>query len=120
MPPAHLARAQRIEDDVACQFQQMAILFDEDCLVSALKHVADTAVAAVNRLRVHPIELAHALGKIAFSGLHHHVVVIDELHSHNAARLPSGGADRRDNPHQQKTSPCGCVLAVARGAAPPP
>ena len=75
----HHLRANRIENDVACQFQQVAVFLDDDTFVTALKYVPYAFMAAVDRLRVHAVKLAHAQGEIAFDCFNHDVVVIRHL-----------------------------------------
>ena len=41
--------------------------------------MANPTVPAIDRLRVHAVELAHALGEVAFGGFDHKVVMIGHL-----------------------------------------
>jgi len=72
-------RAQRIDDNVACQFRQVAVLVHQDRLVAPLKHMTDPRMLAVDQLRAYAIHLVHALREVAFGGFNDDVVVIGYL-----------------------------------------
>ena len=56
----HHAGPHRVEHDIACEFEEIAVFFHQNGLVAPLKHMADTPVATINVLGVHAIELTHA------------------------------------------------------------
>lgn len=67
-------RTHGIEHDIALQFEQVAIPLYQDTLVAALKHMAGTSVAAVVRLRVNAIQLAHASRQVGLGRFDHQVI----------------------------------------------
>jgi hypothetical protein len=68
--------AYRIEHYVAAELQQIAVPVNDDRLKPTLQHVTDPAVAAVEGLRVDPVELAHSLRQIRLGCFHHQVKVV--------------------------------------------
>jgi hypothetical protein len=66
----------RIQDHVPRQFQQVAVLVHQDGLEAPLEDMADTHVAAVEALRVNPIDLAHSPRQGWSKRLEEQVIVI--------------------------------------------
>jgi hypothetical protein len=75
--------ANRIENDVARQFEQVDVAFDELVVKAALEEVSVVPVAPVEPPRVDPVQPLHALGDIRARGLDEEVVVI----RHQAIRV---------------------------------
>ena len=73
------ARAHGIEYDVARQFQQVAVSFDQYRLEATLKHVTDATMPAIDILGVHAIELAHTGRQIGLGGFDDEVVMVGHL-----------------------------------------
>ena len=73
------AGAHRIEHDIPGKLDEVGIRLHEDRLVAPLKNVTDTAIAAIDRLRIHPVQLPHAARKVCFGGLHDDMVVVAHL-----------------------------------------
>ena len=74
-PLDHLG-AQRIEDNIARQFEQLAVTLNQDSLVPALENMPYPSMRTVKALGVDAIELAHALRKVGFRCLNQDVVVV--------------------------------------------
>lgn len=66
---AYYARSDRVGHDIAGDFQEIRFLLHDDRLVTALEHMPDAAMLAIEALRIDSIQLPHALGEIAVRGL---------------------------------------------------
>ena len=64
------------QDDVAADFQQIALLVYQDRLEAPLKHMSHAPVSSIISLSVDAVELAHADGEVAVGGLDDEVVVV--------------------------------------------
>lgn len=58
------AGAQRVEHDVARQFEQVAVALDENGLVAPLENMPHPRIGAVEALGVDAVELPHALREV--------------------------------------------------------
>ena len=54
----------------------MAVLLDQNSLVTTLKQVPGPSVILIEELRIHTVQLPHAEGKIALRGLDEKVVMV--------------------------------------------
>jgi len=79
------AGANRIEHDIARELHEVGVRLHEDRLVAPLKNVTDAAIAAIDRLRIHPVELPHAARQVGFGSLHDNMVVVAHLAPRMAA-----------------------------------
>jgi hypothetical protein len=66
----------RVEDDIACQFQQVGVPLQKDRLVTTLENVADATVYLVDPLRVDAVQLACPLGEIGIQRLNEQVIMV--------------------------------------------
>jgi hypothetical protein len=73
---AYHACPDRVKDDIAGQFQEIRFLLHDDRLVTALEHMSDAAMLAIEALRVDPVQLPHALGEIAVRGFDQEMIVV--------------------------------------------
>jgi hypothetical protein len=71
--------AQRIQDHITSQLQQVDFLLHQDRLVAPLKEVPDQAVAAVEALRIKTVQVPHPERQIAIRRLQQQVIVIGHL-----------------------------------------
>src|SRR5690349_7024504 len=60
----------RVQDDVAADLQQIALLVDQDRLVAPLEDVPHAPVSSIVGLGVDTVQLAHAYREVAVEGLH--------------------------------------------------
>jgi hypothetical protein len=70
------SRSNRIEVDIAANLQQVSIPVNQDRLESALQHVPNQGVPAIESLRVHAIDVPHQARQVGSSCLHDDMVVI--------------------------------------------
>jgi hypothetical protein len=61
----HHAGAHRVQHHVARQLQQVRLTLDHDGLVPPLKDMPHPAMAPVEGLRPHPVQMAHARRQVA-------------------------------------------------------
>src|SRR4030095_5170344 len=69
-------RPHRVQRDVPRKLQQVGLLVDQESLVSAFEQVTGTAVAAIESLRVDPVQLPDGAGETSAHGLQQKVVAI--------------------------------------------
>ena len=66
----------RVQHHISGELQEVALLFYQYGLISALEEVSDPAVPAVEDLGVHSVQLPHASGEICLRGFYDEVVVV--------------------------------------------
>ena len=71
--------AEWIENDIACQFEQIAIALNQNRFITPLEDMANPPVNAVEALRIHAVELAHAASEIGFGRFDQEMIVIGHL-----------------------------------------
>ena len=73
----------RIQNDIARHLEKIRLLLHQYCLVAPLEQVPDSAMATIAVLGIHPVELPHALGKVAIRRFNQQMIVI----AHQAIRM---------------------------------
>jgi len=68
--------ADGIQDNVPANFQQMAVLLDENGLVPALEQMACPSVAFVEKLGVDTVQLPHTEGEVAIGRFDKDMVMV--------------------------------------------
>jgi hypothetical protein len=72
----HHTGANRVQDDVSADLQEMSVLLDNDGLVSALEKVSGPPIAVVEELGIDAVQLAHAEGEISVRRLDEKMIVV--------------------------------------------
>ena len=73
---AHPARANRVEVNIAADFEQISITINQYALEPPLKQVAHLVVPPVIGLRIDAIDLAHQARKIGATRVNHEMIMI--------------------------------------------
>ncbi len=81
--PFDNTRADRIQDDVAADFEKMSVFLYKHGFVPALEEVTCSLVPLIKSLGVESIQLSHSEGEVAIRRLDENVVVI----SHEAVSV---------------------------------
>jgi|GEM_PF-3614958 len=87
-----------IQMDVATDLPVMALLLDEDGLVSALKEMADAMMAEVEVAGIATVEKLHSGGEVWFGGFDEQMIVIG--HQGEGVDPPAIGIDGAGQPGQ--------------------
>ena len=72
----HDAGAHRVQFDIAAQRQQIAFAVHHDGVEAPLEHMPHANVAAVERLRVHAVQVPHEARQVRLPRLQHQVIVV--------------------------------------------
>ncbi len=70
------ARANWVQNNIARQLQQIAVLVDQDCLEAPLEQMTGALMSPVRRLCVYPTELPHSFGEVSIRHLHDQMAVV--------------------------------------------
>ena len=101
-----------VQDDIACQFQKVRVLLDEDGFEAALEQMPHAPMSAVETLRVEAVELAHAARQRGIGRLNKKVVVIS--HEDIGVKAPADEPDRTAE-NSQELEPIGvCPRKISR------
>ncbi len=82
--------------DVAADFEEVALLFDQMTFESALQQMADTAMATVEVAGVAAVEKLHAGREVCLGRFDEEVVVV--VHQHEGVQPPPVGLDGPPQP----------------------
>ena len=72
-------RAEWIENDIARQFEEVTVTLNQNRFITPLEDMPDPPVNAVEALRIHAVELAHAASEIGFGRFDQEMIVIGHL-----------------------------------------
>ena len=71
--------AEWIENDIARQFEEVAVTLNQNRFIAPLEDMPDPPVNAVEALRIHAVELTHAASEIGFGRFDQEMIVIGHL-----------------------------------------
>ena len=72
----HHACADRVQNYIPADFQEMRVLLDKDGLVSALEEVPCSVASVVEELSVYAVQLSHAEGEVSVRGFDQEMVMV--------------------------------------------